>query len=263
MTGRLDLVGLRLEAAGRVLVDDVALCLQPGKVLALVGASGSGKSLTTLALLGLLPPGVQRTGGRIILDGIEQDTAGLAALRGRNVGLVQQSPRSSFNPVVTIERHFRETLALAGLRRGAARTRALELLAEVGFDHPAEIVGRYPFQLSGGMLQRVMIALALALDPRFLLADEPTTDLDTVLQAQVLDLLGRLRARRGLGVLLVTHDLSVVARLADHVAVMADGRIVEQAAVGELFQRPRQPVTRALLEAHLALCQGEPSELAA
>ncbi|WP_222183669.1 ATP-binding cassette domain-containing protein [Geminicoccus harenae] len=263
MTERLDLTGLRLEASGRVLVDDVALSLEAGKVLALVGASGSGKSLTTLALLDLLPPGVRRTGGRIILDGVAQDTAGLAALRGRTIGLVQQSPRSSFNPVVTIERHFRETLALAGLRRGAARARALELLAEVGFDRPAEIVGRYPFQLSGGMLQRVMIALALALDPRFLLADEPTTDLDTVLQAQVLDLLGRLRARRGLGILLVTHDLSVVARLADHVAVMAGGRMVEQAAVGELFHRPSQPVTRALLEAHLALCRDEPAGLAA
>lgn len=260
MTGELKLEGLRLESRGVVLVDEVGLTLEPGRVLALVGASGGGKSLSTLAFLDLLPPGVRRTAGRVSLDGQDLDPAGQQRLRGRVAALIQQNPRSSFNPVVSIGRHFQETLALAGCRGSAAQARSLDLLAEVGFAQPAQILRRYPFQLSGGMLQRVMIALALCLDPAFLLADEPTTELDVILQAQVLDLLDRLRASRGLGILLVTHDLSVVARLADQVAVMVDGRIAEQAPVHELFHRPGHPVTRALLHTHLALCGAKRTE---
>jgi nickel transport system ATP-binding protein len=245
--------GLSLAAGPKPLVRDVSLELRRGRVLGLVGTSGGGKSLTVLAMLGLLPLGIQRTAGQLSRDGVVLDDAGTAALRGEVAGLVQQSPRACFNPLVTIGRHFTETLAALNLPRRPARERAGALLAEVGFDVPAPVLAAYPFQLSGGMLQRVMVALALCRDPDFLLADEPTTDLDLVVQAQVLGLLERLVARRGIGILLVTHDLSVVARLADEVAVMQGGQIVEQQSAAELFDAPRHPASQALLRTHLAL----------
>jgi nickel transport system ATP-binding protein len=240
--------GLGIDAGGRPLVRDISLVLEPGRVLGLVGTSGSGKSLTVLAMLGLLPQGTRQVAGTLRHDGRALDAAGIAALRGRRVGLVQQSPRACFNPLLTISQHFTETLG-----RGAAPGRAAALLAEMGFDDPDPLLRAYPFQLSGGMLQRVMLALALARDPDFLLADEPTTELDLVAQAALLDLLEGLARRRGLGLLLVTHDLSVVARLADAVAVMQGGRIVEQRPVLEFFDDPRHPASRALLRRHLAL----------
>ena len=234
-------------------VDDVSLTLERGEVLGLVGASGGGKSLSTLALLGLLPHGVRRAAGTVSLDGRALSTDEQGALRGATVGFVQQAPRGGFNPLVTLGRHFRETLACDGLRGRAAEGRMFDLLREVGFSRPEALPALYPSQLSGGMLQRAMLALALCRDPDFLLADEPTTDLDLLVQAQVLDLLDGLVARRGLGLLLVTHDLSVTARLADEVAVMADGRIVEHRPVGALFDSPRHPHPRALLAVHFAL----------
>ncbi|WP_238940505.1 ATP-binding cassette domain-containing protein [Pseudoroseomonas ludipueritiae] len=240
--------GLSLSAGGRMLVREVSLALERGQVLGLVGASGGGKSLTVLAMLGLLPPGLRQVAGRLRHAGRVLDAAGIAGLRGRVVGLVQQSPRACFNPILTIGRHFAETLG-----RGAAPGRAAALLVEVGFDDPASLLRAYPFQLSGGMLQRVMLALALARDPDFLLADEPTAELDLVAQAAMLDLLERLAAQRGLGVLLVTHDLSVVARLADTVAVMQAGGIVEQGPVAAFFGGPSHSASRALLRQHLAL----------
>ncbi|MDB5370457.1 MAG: nikD [Roseomonas sp.] len=245
--------GLCLAAGARPLVRDVSLGLKRGRVLGLVGASGGGKSLTVLAMLGLLPAGVRQTAGQVRRDGRVLDDAGRAALRGRVAGLVQQSPRACFNPILTIGQHFTETLAAAGLPRRAIAAHAGGLLEEVGFGAPAPLLGAYPFQLSGGMLQRVMVALALARDPDFLLADEPTTDLDLVAQAQILALLERLVAGRGIGILLVTHDLSVVARLADEVAVMQDGRVVEQQGARGLFAAPRHPASRDLLRTHLAL----------
>ena len=247
---RLSVGGLHLAAGGHALVRGVSLTLRRGRVLGLVGTSGSGKSLTTLALLDLLPPGVRQVAGMVALDDAPADRV---ALRGRTVGLVQQAPRGGFNPLVTIGRHFTETLACDGIRDAAARDAMLELLREVGFGDPASVVGLYPTQLSGGMLQRIMIALALARDPDFLLADEPTTDLDLVVQAQLLDLLERLVVRRGLGVLLVTHDFSVIARLADQVVVMDAGQVVEQRPVRRLFEDPVHPRTQALMAAHLAL----------
>jgi nickel transport system ATP-binding protein len=240
--------GLSIATGDRVRVHDVSLLLERGRMLGLVGASGGGKSLTVLAMLGLLPPGLRQVAGQLRHGGRVVDAAGIAMLRGRTVGLVQQSPRACFNPILTIGRHFAETLE----PRTAPR-RAVDLLAEVGFEDPGPLLRAYPFQLSGGMLQRVMLALALARDPDFLLADEPTTDLDLVAQAAMLDLLERLAARRGLGVLLVTHDLSVVARLADRVAVMQGGRILEQGLVRDFFDGPRHPASRALLRRHLAL----------
>jgi nickel transport system ATP-binding protein len=251
----LSIVGLGLDAAdGTPLLRDVSLQVVRGRVLGLVGPSGGGKSLTTLALPDLLPLGVRRVAGQVALDGRVLDAAAQRALRGRTLGFVQQAPRGGFNPLVSIGRHFRETLRCDGLRGAVAEARMLALLREVGFAaRPEAIPPLYPSQLSGGMLQRIMIALALARDPAFLLVDEPTTDLDLVVQAQILDLLDALVARRGIGVLLVTHDLSVVARLADDVAVIEAGRIVERQPVRALFDAPRHPRTRALLAAHFAL----------
>ncbi|MCI0757126.1 ATP-binding cassette domain-containing protein [Teichococcus vastitatis] len=242
--------GLHLAAEGHLLVQGVSFTLRRGRVLGLVGTSGSGKSLTTLALLDLLPPGVRQVAGMVALDNAPVERA---ALRGRTVGLVQQAPRGGFNPLVTIGRHFLETLACEGVRGAAARDRMQDLLRDVGFGEPGAITRLYPSQLSGGMLQRVMLALALCRDPDFLLADEPTTDLDLIVQAQLLDLLERLVVRRGLGLLLVTHDFSVIARLADQVVVMDAGRVIEQQPVHGIFEDPAHPRTQALLSAHLAL----------
>jgi nickel transport system ATP-binding protein len=257
LTGALAIEGLSLESgppgAAARLVENVSLRIAPGRTLALVGASGGGKSLTTLALLGLLPPGIRQTAGTVRLGDAPLDPDAIAALRGRVVGLVQQSPALCLNPLVTIGRHFRETLACDGLRGGAAIARAVERLAEVGLPDPGRLLALYPFQLSGGMQQRVVIALALARNPDFLLADEPTTDLDLTIQAQILDLLAELRRTRGIGLLLVTHDLSVVARMADEVAVMAGGTIVEHRPVAELFRAPRDPRTRSLMRIHFRL----------
>jgi len=239
-----------------VLVDDADFTIQRDRVLALVGTSGGGKSLSTLAMVGLLPRGVRRVAGTVTLEGTPLAEAAIMGLRGRTVGLVQQNPASCLNPIVTIGRHFRETLALAGLGRRAARTEAAAWLAEMGFDAPERLLDIYPFQLSGGMLQRVVIALALCRNPPFLIADEPTTDLDLVTQAQIIDLLDRLRQRHHIGILLVTHDLSVVARIADEAMVLADGRIVERQAVSDLFSAPCHPSTRGLLDVHFALHPG-------
>lgn len=249
----LSVTGLCLRAGTKPLVRDVSFTVAPGQVLGLVGTSGSGKSLTVMSLLGLLPPGVRQTGGEVRLDGRRLDPANLSAIRGRTLGFVQQAPRGGFNPLVTIGRHFRETLACDGVRGAAAEARMLSLLKEVGFAAPERLPDLYPSQLSGGMLQRAMLALALSREPEFLLADEPTTDLDLVVQQQILDLLEGLVARRRLGLLLVTHDLSVIARLADHVAVMDGGSIVEEQPVAGLFAKAAHPRSQALLRAHFAL----------
>ncbi|TNC16208.1 ATP-binding cassette domain-containing protein [Methylobacterium terricola] len=226
------------------LVRDVGLELRTGEVLALVGASGSGKSLACAALLDLLPPGTRRTGGQIVLDGTETEPAGL---RGRAVASVLQAPRTAFNPLRTIGDHAAETPGKPG------RAAMAEAFAAVGLGDDPRVPELYPFQMSGGMLQRAMIALALLSRAPFLIADEPTTDLDLVAQRRILDLLAGLVRARGLGLLVVTHDLGVVARLADRVAVIEAGRIVETGPVASLFADPRQPATRALLAAHRAL----------
>lgn len=253
MAERLSLEGLVLASGETELVHGIDLAVERGEVAALVGNSGGGKSLSLLAWLDLLPPGVRRLAGTIRLDGTVLEGPGLAGLRGGVVGLVPQSPTSCLNPLVTIGRHFCETLACSGR---AARAEAAGRLAEVGFATPERLLGLYPCQLSGGMLQRVVIALALCRDPDFLFADEATTDLDLESQAQVLVLLERLRDRRGIGILLVTHDLAVVARLADTASVLQHGRIVERRPVADLFAAPRAAATRALLAAHHALYEG-------
>lgn len=235
-------------AADRPLVSDVSLTLRRGKVLALLGSSGSGKSLTCAAALGLLPPGVSQTAGRVLLDGMpvrgEQ-------LRGATIATIMQNPRSAFNPLHTMAAHARETCRAAG--REANDAVLLAVMEEVGLDNPRSLLSRYPFEMSGGMLQRMMIALALLSRAPFIIADEPTTDLDAIAQARILDLLADIVASRGLGLLLVTHDMGVVARLADDVTVMENGRLVEQCDVNTLFSAPQHPLSQRLLAAHLAL----------
>jgi nickel transport system ATP-binding protein len=253
LMARLTIEGLRLETRrdGRsvLLVDGLDLTVTQGRVTALVGASGSGKSLSCLGLQDVLPPGVTRTAGTVRIG---DDAGDRPARAGHDIATVMQNPQSAFNPVMTMRAHAGEAIPRGRLAGGDLR----RTLAEVGLD-PDRVLGLYPFQMSGGMLQRMMIALALLSGACFLVADEPTTDLDLVVQARVLDLLLDQVARRDLGVLFVTHDIGVVARVADDVAVMAAGRIVERGAVADIFERPRHPATRALVAAHLALYPGE------
>lgn len=241
------------------LVGPVDLTVERGQVVCLVGPSGCGKSLTCMALLDMLPDGVVRAAGSIRVNGQAVDGAPperLRLLRGREAAYVLQNPASCFDPVFTIGAHFEETLAAhpsvvsANGTRPDWRAAALSALGEVGFADADAILRHYPFQMSGGMLQRVMIALALVLDVSLLIADEPTTDLDLPSQAHVLDLLDQVRRTRHMAILLVTHDLSVAARMADRMAVMRHGRVVEQGAARDLFTAPRHPYTRALLAAH-------------
>lgn len=240
------------------LVRSASLSVRRGRVTGLVGESGCGKSLTCLSVLGLLPEGVAVAGGSIDLLGTRVDRASeeeLRDIRGRTAAFVLQNPASCFDPLFTIRRHFAETLSSHGVGdRKRQRDLAAARLVEVGFPSPAGILDAYPFQLSGGMLQRVMIAIALLFDPPLLVADEPTTDLDSVSQSHVLDLLQTVRKRHGMSILLVTHDLSVIDRMADDVFVMRCGEIVDSGTKEELFERSRQPYTRLLVEAHRKLC---------
>ncbi|WP_342323181.1 nickel import ATP-binding protein NikD [Kosakonia sp. BYX6] len=247
MPAQLSLESLSLHAE-RPLVQDVSLTLQRGRVLALVGGSGSGKSLTCAAALGVLPPGVRQTAGRILID---HQPVSPQVLRGVTVATVMQNPRSAFNPLRTMAAHARETCQALG--KPADDKTLIAALHSVGLDDAKRILGLYPFEMSGGMLQRMMIALALLSDAPFIVADEPTTDLDAVAQAKILDLLETIVHERQPGMLLVTHDMGVVARLADDVAVMDNGRIIERGAVEALFNAPQHPLTRQLVAAHLAL----------
>jgi oligopeptide/dipeptide ABC transporter ATP-binding protein len=233
-------------------VDGVSFEVDRGETVALVGESGSGKSLTGLALLRLVPPpGSIAPGSRITLDG--QDVLALRgealrAIRGGRIGLVFQDPMTSLNPVLTAGYQVQEALtAHARLPRREARARTIALLDEVGIPDPADRYRAYPHELSGGLRQRVMIAIALAGEPDLLIADEPTTALDVTVQAQILELLDRLKAARGMAVLLITHDLGVVAGRADRVLVMYAGQLVETAPTAELFAAPAHPYTKALL----------------
>lgn len=256
MSTLLEVTDLRIEfptASGGVAVpvDGVRLSLARGQTLALVGESGSGKSLTALALLRLVPsPGRIHPDSRILLEGVNLvslDAAALRAVRGGRIGIVFQDASTSLNPTLTVGDQLRETiLAHHELSRTAARTRAIELLDETGIPEPAGRYNAYPHELSGGLRQRALIAIALAGEPDLLIADEPTTALDVTIQAQILELLDHLRISRGMAVLLIAHDLGLVAGRADRVAVMYAGQIVEEAATARLFRSPAHPYTRAL-----------------
>ncbi|MEU5692032.1 ABC transporter ATP-binding protein [Actinosynnema sp. NPDC020468] len=238
---------VRFSPTGPAAVDGVGFQVGAGEVVALVGESGCGKSATALAVLGLLPR-TATVSGSVRFDGVELTGRELDARRGKDVAMVFQDPMTSLNPVVRIGVQLTEVLRRhTDLSRSAARARAADLLGEVGIPDPARRLRQYPHQLSGGMRQRVMIAIALACEPKLLIADEPTTALDVTVQAQVLDLLARLARGHGAALLMITHDLGVVAGLADRVDVMYGGRIVETAPTLELFRRPRHRYTRGLL----------------
>ena len=250
-----DLVVTFDSPAGDVrVIDKISFDLHEGEVLGLVGESGSGKSVTLLAILGLLPPGrAQIDGGSITFAGQRIDTASEAALRrlrGGAIGMIFQDPMTSLNPVLRVGGQIAEAVRIhqPGLSGRAVQARVHELLEIVGVPDPAARARQFPHEFSGGMRQRAMIALAIANEPRLLIADEPTTALDVTIQAQVMDVLQEVRARTGSSMILVTHDLGLVAETADRIAVMYSGRIVETAPTEALFGATAHPYTRGLLD---------------
>ena len=278
----LDVRGLKtvfLTRRGEVhAVNDVSFHLSAGELLGVVGESGSGKSVTMMSLIGLLPspPAVVR-GGQVMLgdtDILRLPPEGLRDIRGRRIGFVFQDPMTSLNPVFTVGDQISEPLRRhMGMTKRQAADRAVELLDLVGIPDARRRLADYPHQFSGGMRQRVMIAIALACDPEVLIADEPTTALDVTIQAQILELVRELRTKLGMAIVWITHDLGVIAGIADRVMVMYAGQVVEQAPVRELFASPRHPYTRALLQtipslsgarqARLRVIQGQPPILTA
>ena len=244
----------------QIAVDGVNLTLAAGEVLGIVGESGCGKSLTALSILGLVPKPTGRiASGEIIFKGKDlargSDTE-MNEIRGKDIAMIFQEPMTALNPVIKIGEQIAETIRVhEGLSRQAARQRALDLLERVGMSNPRQRIDQYPHELSGGMRQRVMIAIALACRPKILIADEPTTALDVTIQAQILALLKDLQRELGMAMILITHDLGVVAQVADRVAVMYAGRIVEEGTAIEVFEAPAHPYTRLLLSSIPALDQ--------
>jgi peptide/nickel transport system ATP-binding protein len=232
-------------------VDGVSYRVYPGETLAVVGESGCGKSVSSLSILRLIPSPPGRITGRLVFEGqslLELTEAAMRGIRGNEISMIFQEPMTSLNPVLTIGRQIAEALVLhQGLDRRGATARAIELLRLVNISEPERRVKQYPHELSGGMRQRVMIAMALSCDPKLLIADEPTTALDVTIQAQILDLMRELKAKTGAAIILITHDLGVVAEMAQRVVVMYAGRKVEEAPVERLFARPLHPYTKGLL----------------
>ena len=244
---------IRLRRATVHALDGVSLNVEAGECLGIVGESGSGKTMTALSIMQLLPPGGHITGGKIVLDGQEISSLnddGMRHVRGNEVGMIFQDPMTSLNPTMTVGDQIAETVLLhRGADAKTAQARAVEVLGLVGMPRPAERVSNYPHQLSGGMRQRVMIAMALACEPKLLIADEPTTALDVTIQKQILELIDDLRRRLGMAVILVTHDLGVIAGRADRAAVLYAGRVMESTTTSRLFANPRHPYTEALFGA--------------
>ncbi len=247
-------------------VDGVSFSLERGETLGIVGESGSGKSVTALAVMGLVrdPPG-RIAGGSILFEGKDLRASTpeeMRSLRGHGIAMVFQDPMTSLNPVLTIGRQLTEVMEVhLGLSPAQARTRAVDLLAMVGIPSPESRLDEYPHRFSGGMRQRVMIAMAVACKPRLLIADEPTTALDVTIQAQILDLLRGLQADLGMAMILITHDLGVVAGMADRVNVMYAGRIVEEGSTDAIFASPRMPYTMGLLQSVPRLDRPEDARL--
>ncbi|KJZ20432.1 ABC transporter ATP-binding protein [Loktanella sp. S4079] len=254
-------------------VNDVSFSLRPGELLGVVGESGSGKSVTMMSLLGLLPsPPAEVKRGQVMFEDknlLDVDAETLRSVRGGKIGFVFQDPMTSLNPVFTVGVQIMEPLRKhMGMNKKQAAVRAQELLELVGIPDAKRRLGDYPHQFSGGMRQRVMIAIALACDPQVLIADEPTTALDVTIQAQILELMKDLRTKLGMAVIWITHDLGVIAGIADRVMVMYGGQVVEHAPVSTLFKDPQHPYTRALLKtiptiqgdraARLTVIEGQP-----
>jgi peptide/nickel transport system ATP-binding protein len=244
---------IRLRSATVYALDGVSFTVEPGECLGIVGESGSGKTMTALSIMQLLPPGGHITGGQIQLDGkaiSTLDDDAMRHVRGNEIGMIFQDPMTSLNPTMTIGDQIAETVRLhRGADKQTALARAVEVLGLVGMPRPAERIKSYPHELSGGMRQRVMIAIALACEPKLLIADEPTTALDVTIQKQILELIDDLRRRLGMAVILVTHDLGVIAGRADRAVVMYAGRVMEETSTLRLFGNPRHPYTEALFEA--------------
>ncbi len=251
----LDIKGLTIDIArdtGPVrVVDGIDLAVMEGESLGIVGESGCGKSLTMLSLVGLLPNRIRATGGQALFGGrdlLKLSARELRKVRGSEIGFIFQDPMTSLNPVIRVGDQIAEALIYQkGMTKTAARVRAVELLALVGIPAPEERANAWPHELSGGMRQRVMIAMGLAGNPKLLIADEPTTALDVTIQAQIVDLVRELKDRLKMSVVWITHDLALIAGLADRIAVLYAGTVVEDAPVEAIFDRPTHPYTRALL----------------
>ena len=275
----LEVEGLTVRRAdGAALLEDVSLTVNAGEILGLVGESSAGKSMIGNAVAGLLPAGVVRTGGRIALEGrVIQNLPPeeVRRIRGPEIGMILQDPLGSLNPLLTVGEHFRETFAAHGVRltQPELRARSAALLREAGLPEPEKRLGQYPHELSGGLRQRVVIALAVALDPILLVADEPTTALDVSVQAQITALLRRLAKERGCAVLLITHDMGVVAGLAQRIVILYAGCVMETGTTDEIFYQPAHPYTKGLQKAsprldemgggRLYTIEGTPPELIA
>jgi oligopeptide/dipeptide ABC transporter ATP-binding protein len=257
-------------------VDDVSFTLEAGKTLGIVGESGSGKTTLALTLMRLLPPGARISSGSVRFEGedlLDKSDAEMRAIRGKRMAMILQDPMASLNPLFTVGDQIAETLrAHEGISRRGAWARARELLASVNIAAPERRVGEYPHQLSGGMRQRVVGAIAISCEPRLLIADEPTTSLDVTIQAQYLKLLREIQREHGLAMIFITHNLGIVARMCDEVAVMYAGRLVEAGPVRTIFNAPAHPYTRALIEsiprfgdttARLTAIDGQPPDPAA
>ena len=251
----IDQLQVELDAEAGIVraIDGLALAIQRGETFALVGESGCGKSMTALALMRLLPDSGAVTDGDITLDGddlLGMPESAMRVVRGGRIGMIFQEPGTSLNPVLTVGQQMRETIEThTALRGDAARTKAIDWLRRVGIPEPERRFDDYPFRMSGGQKQRVMIAMTLAAEPDYLVADEPTTALDVTIQKQILDLLRDLQREQGMGLLLITHDLAVVAGMAHHVALMYAGQIIEVAPAAQVFASPRHPYAQALLRA--------------
>jgi peptide/nickel transport system ATP-binding protein len=248
---RVDDLHVTVHGGAATAVRGVSLAIRPGEIVGLVGESGSGKTLTCRAALGVLPPGCAVSRGSVSFAGADVTKASRrdwAQLHGRHLGAVFQDPASYLNPVLTVGHQLAEVLRVKQqFSRTSARQRALELFSAVGLRQPERVYHQIPAELSGGMLQRVLIAIAISCDPQLLVADEPTTALDVTIQAEVLELLRQLRDQRGLAVLFVSHDLAVITELCDRIAVFYSGEIVETGPTEEIVRQPRHPYTQALL----------------
>ncbi|MEX0697606.1 MAG: ABC transporter ATP-binding protein [Dongiaceae bacterium] len=247
-------VGFATEEGRIRVVEDVSFAVAAGRTVGLVGESGCGKSVTAMSVMRLLPaPPAFVEGGRVLFEGadlLRLDATAMRRVRGDRIGMIFQEPMTSLNPTLSVGFQIAEVLRLhRGLGAAAARAQSVEILRQVGVGAPEGRVDQYPHQLSGGLRQRVMIAIAIVCRPALLIADEPTTALDVTIQAQILDLLRALQRELGMAILLITHDLGVVAEACDEVVVMYAGRVVERAAAGALFGRPRHPYTAGLLAA--------------
>lgn len=245
-------VGINDDDGKKVsIVNGISFSLNKGETLGIVGESGCGKSMTSLSLMGLLPPGVEWQDGSITTEGLNFKNfkkSDWRKIRGKRLAMIFQEPMSSLNPVYTIGKQIMEMiLSHEKVSKQGARARALEMLKLVGIPRPEQVLDEYPYQLSGGMRQRVMIAIALSCNPEILIADEPTTALDVTIQAQILDLMKKLQDQLHMSIVLITHDLGVVAEMCDRVIVMYAGEIVEESFVVDLFDHPKHPYTKGLL----------------